>query len=268
MKIFGRDARNGQLIASTWSSLRLRGASPKFGSGWQQVQAEALVSLYAERGGVPVMPVIAAGVAAEGDAVLVLDADGRPFDALDPDAIEEATVEATWLAFGRMASIGVALGRVDAGSLVLRADGTVAVGDFSDAAMGVEGRGLDADAAQVLVVTALLVGREPAVRMAARVLGPAALERALPYLQRAAMDPAVAHEVKRRRWDLDDLRLLAEQETGSAPPESRATAPGDVGFDPEARDPRADRVRPRVRDRRTSGSPTSWPSSRPPGRPR
>jgi len=219
IKIFGRDARNGQLIASTWSSLRLRGASPKFGSGWQQVQAESLVSLYAERGGVPVMPVIAAGVAAEGDAVLVLDADGRPFDALDADAIDEATVEATWRAFRRMASIGVALGRVDAGSLVLRADGSVAVGDFSDAAMGVEGRGLDADAAQVLVVTALLVGREPAVDVAARVLGPEALERALPYLQRAAMDPAVAHEVKRRGWDLDDLRLLAEQETGSAPPD-------------------------------------------------
>ena len=137
----------------------------------------------------------------------------------DPAELDDATVEACWRAFQRMASIGVALGRVDAGTLVLRDDGGVAVGDFSDAAMGVEGGGIDADAAQLLVVTALLVGRERAVAVAARVLGRDALDGALPYLQRAAMDPAVAHEVARADLDLEELRLVAEQATGSAPQE-------------------------------------------------
>ena len=44
----------------------------------EQVEHEAFLTLAAERGGVPVMPAIAAGETDQGDALLVLDADGRP----------------------------------------------------------------------------------------------------------------------------------------------------------------------------------------------
>ena len=76
-----------------------------------------------------------------------------------------------------------------------------------------------ADMAQLLAVTALAVGRGRAVTIAARTVGNEALEEALPYLQHAALDPMVWRAVKARDWSLEELRVMAEQETGSAPKE-------------------------------------------------
>jgi glycosyltransferase 2 family protein len=76
-----------------------------------------------------------------------------------------------------------------------------------------------ADRAQLLTVTALAVGPERAVRVAAATIGNQALERVLPYLQRAALDTEVWHEVKKGDRRLEKLRVAAEQETGSAPKE-------------------------------------------------
>ena len=113
VKIFGRDARQGQLISSTWASLRRRGEIVRISTGWQQAQHEAFVSLFAERGGVPVMPVVAAGTPPEGDAFLVLDADAQPLASLTPDQIDDRAIEELWLAFQQLGRLGVAMGRVD-----------------------------------------------------------------------------------------------------------------------------------------------------------
>jgi hypothetical protein len=57
VKVYGRDAWDGQLLASTWSALWHRGESPHLGaSRLQLVEHEAFLTLVAERGGVPVMP--------------------------------------------------------------------------------------------------------------------------------------------------------------------------------------------------------------------
>ena len=44
VKIFGRDARGGEFLSSTWSSLSRKGHTLRAGSGWQQVEREALAS--------------------------------------------------------------------------------------------------------------------------------------------------------------------------------------------------------------------------------
>src|SRR4029453_4162670 len=88
VKIYGRDAWDGQLLASTWSSLWTRGETPHLGSGrLQQVEDEAFVTLLAERGGVPVLPVVAAGMAADRDALLVNEITGRPFVNVPPEEV-------------------------------------------------------------------------------------------------------------------------------------------------------------------------------------
>jgi uncharacterized membrane protein YbhN (UPF0104 family) len=219
VRVFGRDARQGQLIASTWSSLRRRGAMPKLGSGWQQVQHEAFVSLFAERAGASVLPVITAGVAVEGDALLILRDDGQPLSALEAEAVTDESLAELWRSFVAMDAAGVAMGRVTPGGLSIRADGTGAIGDFADGGVGVGRADLDADKAQLLTVTALVLGRERAIDVALRTIGTEALERALPYLQRAALDTTVARAVKAQGWDLDELRVQTEQATGSAPRE-------------------------------------------------
>lgn len=219
VKIFGRDARQGQLISSTWASLRRRGEIVRISTGWQQAQHEAFVSMFAERGGVPVMPVVAAGTTPEGDAFLVLDADAQPLASLAPDQIDDRAIEELWLAFQQLGRLGVAMGRVDGHGLFVRADGLAAVGEFADATVSAERSIVLADMARLLAVTALAVGRGRAVPIAARTVGNEALEDALPYLQHAALDPMVWRAVKARDWSLEELRVMAEQETGSAPKE-------------------------------------------------
>jgi uncharacterized protein (TIRG00374 family) len=219
VKVFGRDAQGGRLLSSTWSSLQRRGELPQLGGGWSQVQHEALVSLFAQRGGVPVLPVIAAGVAAEGDALLVLDGDAVPLSSLGDAEITDETVGAFWDAFRTLDALGVAVGRVDGTELYVRADSGVALGAFGDGALAAEPGARRADQAQLLVTLALAVGQERAVAIAARTLGNERLEAILPYLQRAALDPVVWRGVKEQGWDLEDLRVAAEQQTGAAPPE-------------------------------------------------
>ena len=75
VKIFGRDAWDGQLVSAAWYAIWHRGAKRVGAGRLQQVEHEAFLTLAAERGGVPVMPVIAAGEADQGDALLVLDAE-------------------------------------------------------------------------------------------------------------------------------------------------------------------------------------------------
>jgi hypothetical protein len=95
VKIYGRDALDGQLLASTWSSLWYRGTTSHLGRGRrEQVEHEAFVTLLAERGGVPVLPIVAAGMASENDALLVTEITGRPLRSLDPDEIDEELLQA------------------------------------------------------------------------------------------------------------------------------------------------------------------------------
>ncbi len=217
VKIFGRDARGGEFLSSTWSSLNRKGHTLRAGSGWQQVEREALASLFAERASVPVLPVIAASVTPEGDGVLVLDADAQTLASMDADAIEDRSIEGLWRAFDRLGLPGVSIGRMTGASVFVRGDGTALVGDFSDATMAADESQILADRAQLLTITALAVGPARAVRAAAQTIGNAALEAVLPYLQRAALVPEVWRDVKRQDWKLEDLRVMAEQETGSAP---------------------------------------------------
>jgi uncharacterized membrane protein YbhN (UPF0104 family) len=219
IKIFGRDARQGQLIASTWEAIRRRGQTPHVGSGVQQVQHEAFVNLFVERGGVPVMPMLASGVAPEGDAVLVLDADGRPIVSLAAAEIDDGVIENLWRAFIRLDDLGVTMGRVDGHALFVRSDGSAAVGEFGDAQVAADRPQIVSDRAQLLATTALAVGCERAVSIAAGTIGNERLEEALPYLQHAVLDPSVWNAVQEQEWDLEDLRLMAEQEIGSAPKE-------------------------------------------------
>ena len=53
VKIFGRDAQDGQFVAATWSAIWRRGAKPVAAGRLQQVEHEAFLTLAAERGGRP-----------------------------------------------------------------------------------------------------------------------------------------------------------------------------------------------------------------------
>jgi hypothetical protein len=62
VKVFGRDAWEAQYVGSLWSALARRGEAPRLTmSRRERVEHEAMVSLLAQRAGVPVLPVVTAG---------------------------------------------------------------------------------------------------------------------------------------------------------------------------------------------------------------
>ncbi|HET9248834.1 MAG TPA: hypothetical protein VFP13_02680, partial [Actinomycetota bacterium] len=151
IKVYGRDAWDGQLLTSTWSYLWYRDESPALTiSRRQQVEHEAFVTLLAERSGVPVLPVIAAGVVGARDGVLVLEAEGRPLERLAPDEVTDALLADLWRAVSLMQDAGIAHGALDGQRLFVGADGSARIGDFQAAGASAPPQAMLADRARLL----------------------------------------------------------------------------------------------------------------------
>src|SRR5829696_7160536 len=215
VKVYGRDASEGQLLASAWSSLWYRGDTPHLSLGRQaQVEHEAFVTLLAERAGVSVLPVVAAGMASQRDALLVTEATGRPLRTLDPLQVDDELLEAIWRNLGRLHAQGVAHRRLDASRILIRPDQTPAFGDFAGAAVAADNADIAADRAQVLVATALAVGPQRAASAALAALGTDALSQVLPLLQPAAVERQTRHAIGDQDWGLEDLRTACADAAG------------------------------------------------------
>jgi uncharacterized membrane protein YbhN (UPF0104 family) len=220
VKVYGRDAWDGQLLSSIWSFLWYRDETPTLTlSRLQQVEHEAFVTLMAERAQVPVLPVVAAGPVAN-DALLVVDLEGEPLSSFQ-DTTDEMLAE-LWRGVGRMHRAGIAHGALDADRLVVQGDhsaGRLMISDFGRATAVASEGDLDADRAQLLATTALAVGADRAIAVASRELGDDAVAGLLPYLQAAALTPATRARVKSTQMDLDALRKAAAAAAGAEDPE-------------------------------------------------
>ena len=190
VKVYGRDAWDGQFLASLWGSLWNRGERPSLGfSRLRQVEHEAFVTLLAERGGVSVLPIVAAGMATQRDAVLVTESTGRGFGSLGQHEVSDELVEGIWRAVLALHELGrVRTASSTAIAWASRPDGSAAIGDFGGARVAASDGAMMADRAQALVTTALVVGTDRAVGAATSVLGGDALAEVLPYLQPAVLD--------------------------------------------------------------------------------
>jgi uncharacterized membrane protein YbhN (UPF0104 family)/tRNA A-37 threonylcarbamoyl transferase component Bud32 len=215
VKIYGRDAWDGQLLASVWTTLWYRGDGPHLALGRrQQVEHEAFVTLLAERAGVSVLPVVAAGMASQRDALLVTEVTGRPLRTLDPHEIDDELLQRIWGNAGRLHALGVAHRRLDASRIVVRPDGTPTFGDFGGAEVAADDADIAADRAQVLVATALAAGPQRAATAAQAALGSDALSQVLPLLQPAAFERPTRCAIGEQDWELEDLRKACAEAAG------------------------------------------------------
>ena len=218
--MYGRDAWDGQFLASIWSSLWHRGERPSLGFGrLRLVEHEAFLTLLAERAGIPVLPVVAAGMATERDALLVSEVTGRSIGSVDPTEVDDELVRQIWRAMGPLHDLGIAHGQLDGERIVVRSDGTPAIGDFGGARVAAPDGTMMADLAQVLVTTALIVGPERAIAAATDVLGKDDFADVLPFLQPAVLDRDTRRAVRDVDWDLDDLMERSTEVTGTEAPE-------------------------------------------------
>ena len=207
VKVYGRDAWDGQLLSTIWTFLWYRDEAPTLTfSRLQQVEHEAFVTLLAERAGVPVLPVVAAGSVAN-DALLVVEARGETLSSIT-DA-SDAMIDDLWRGVERMHRAGIAHGSLDAERLLVQPDRTIVIGDFGRATGLASDADVQADRAQLLVTTALALGADRAVAVAAGALEDGALAGLLPYLQEAALSHSSRSAVEAAELDLDSLRKAA-----------------------------------------------------------
>jgi len=78
------------------------------------------VTLLAEREGVPVLPVVAAGMATKRDALLVSEITGRRFSALGPDEIDDELLREMWEAVIQLHDLGIAHHQIGGERFVVR----------------------------------------------------------------------------------------------------------------------------------------------------
>jgi uncharacterized membrane protein YbhN (UPF0104 family) len=215
VKVYGRDAWDGQLITSLWSSVWTRGETPRVGGRLQLVEHEAFVTLLTERDGMTVQPVVTAGLAEGRDAIVVVETgDAKALSTLGPDDVDETTLRRIWELDAGLFHARIAHGQLDGDAVWIRSDGAPAIADLGNATVSATTIALQADRAQLLASTALAVGPERAVRAAHAALGDDDIAAMLPYLQPAALTRSTRRALSSADWKLDDLRAAAAAAAG------------------------------------------------------
>ena len=216
VKVYGRDAHDTALAATLWRSVWYREQANQVRVGrLQQVEREALLTLLAAQAGVVTDRVVTAGETETGDALLVLEREGRP---VDWDHADDATVRAVWIALTRMHEAGIAHGQVDREHIVSHA-GEVGFVEFHGGTVAPSATQRRADQAQMFVATLLGVGEDRAVALALDALGPDEVAAVLPYVQRPALTADQRAGLKAAGVDLDGVRERAASTAGGEVPE-------------------------------------------------
>jgi uncharacterized membrane protein YbhN (UPF0104 family)/tRNA A-37 threonylcarbamoyl transferase component Bud32 len=214
VRIYGRDAWEASLLANVWQRLWYRQPTASSVGRQERTEHEAYLTMVAERARVPVQPVLAAGTAWGRDAMLVRRDDGVPLPDAGADAYAEPRARASWRTLDLLHGAGLAHGDLRSRSLSLDAEGVVRLTDLASAIQGVAATEQAADRAHLLVISALRLGIDDAVRVARDVVGDDALVAAMPYLQPAAFDADTRREIKSATWRIGALRDAITAGTG------------------------------------------------------
>jgi uncharacterized membrane protein YbhN (UPF0104 family)/tRNA A-37 threonylcarbamoyl transferase component Bud32 len=215
VKVFGRDAWDAQYVGSLWSALTRRGEAPRLTmSRRERVEHEAMVSLLAQRAGVPVLPVVTSGQGVQGEALLVTYAPGRAFADIPAGVIDDTWLRRAWSGLATLHDAGIAHRAITGQRLVEGPDGSPGLADFTHARLAATRHDLMIDRVHLLVTLWLSVGHERAVGSAIDALGVEGLTQALPYVQ----DPVLSTPLRRAMGadrDLEELRTAAIARTGA-----------------------------------------------------
>ena len=217
VKVYGRDAYEGQFLATLWRFLVYRDSGPRFRAGrLELVEHEAFATLLARRRGVAVPEIVTAGETAHGDAVLVVEGGFRP---LVETEVTVETMQQVWQQLDALHRASMAHGRLDHRRVRVSDDGRVHLTDFAAASVAAPPGRFLADRAAVLAIGALLMGNEQAVAAAVDAMGAPGVARAVPYLQPAALSGTLRRAIRDADIDLDDLRARAAEASDTTEPE-------------------------------------------------
>jgi glycosyltransferase 2 family protein len=205
VKIYGRDAWDGQLLVKLWRFFWYRDSGAALAlSRLQQVEHEAFLTLLAERQGVPVDHVVTAGTNVIGDGVLVVRRKGPMLSEVEGE-LDDHQLATLWDALAQLHRAHIAHASIDPDHLRVHEHGV----GIADLASGYVAKGeteLLVDRAQMFVTTALSVGVDRAVDAARAALGDDGLADVAAFIQPAALSIALRRRCDALDVDIDGLR--------------------------------------------------------------
>lgn len=216
LSVYGRDASDARVLAKLWRFAIYRDSGPTLIlDRLQQVEHEAYLTLIAERAGVLVPHVLAAGrFGPSGDAALVTRVPDGPVlaEATDTD-LADGTLDEILRAVLRMRAVGLAHGTLG-GETIISSGRGICVRGFRSASASAPARRLDSDLAAALAAMAVRAGAERTAAAAARVLDADTARGALLHLQRSALDPGTVTALQHDKDLLPGLRAAVATATG------------------------------------------------------
>lgn len=215
VKVYGRDAWDGELLASIWRQLWYRDSRSSVRlSRTEYVEHEGFMTFFAARAGANVPEVVTAGRADNGDALIVVRLGGTPLDRDDP-SLGTDEVDALWSELAILHSGGIAHHRIDLDRVIRHGDGTAGFADLSSATVRSDDEDMLKDHAQLFALTLLASGEPTAIAAARAALGDDELSRVLPYVQEAALPPVTRGALNERDIELDDVRNRLTEALGA-----------------------------------------------------
>jgi uncharacterized membrane protein YbhN (UPF0104 family) len=218
VKVYGRDAWDGELAADIWRRMWYRGNARRFRlSRVEYAEHEGFMTLLGHQAGAHVPEVVTAGVADNGDALIALRPVGIGLTEEDVTLTDEQ-LASLWQELDRLHHAGIAHQRIDL-DRVARENGTATFADLSSATVQCFGDEQLKDAAQLVALGVVTTGEDAAIAQARAALGSETTNDLLPYLQEAAMPPLVRSRLRADRVRLDEVRKRTADALGTKEPE-------------------------------------------------
>ena len=216
LSVYGRDASDARVLAKLWRFCFYRDSGPTLIlDRMQQVEHEAFLTFMAERAGVLVPEVLAAGrFGPSQDAALATRLPYGPLLAVADDTLlDDETLDEILQTVLRLRKARLAHGTLGAETIIISAAG-VCLRDFRSASAASADARLDGDLAAALAAMAVRTGVERTAAAAGRVLDADTAHGALVHLQRAELDPLTVRALHQQRDLLPRLRAAVASATG------------------------------------------------------
>lgn len=205
VEVYGRDARDAQLLLRTWRSLWTRGAAIGARSREQYVEREGFVTLLAASRSLVVPEVLVAGRTRRGDALIaVRDASTPLSECSRADVV--GSLSAVWESVRSLHAAGMVHGALEPDTFGVGDDRAIVLRDLGPVSLSTDEAARMQDLAQLVTATSVLVGIERCVVVAGEFLDADGVRRVLPYLQAAALSAPLRRALKEANVDSEALR--------------------------------------------------------------
>ena len=219
IKAHGRDAYDSQLAAKVWHTLWYRESSRAVSyTRLQAVEHEALMTMMAERAGLPVPQLATVGSATEEIALISFRSTGVALTELSPDEISDDLLIEAWANVRLLHEESMSHGSLDTSAIEVR-DGAAILTDFGLGFLAAEEDDQASDVVELLFTLSVLVGEDRAVDAALRGLGRERLVAVLPYVQVPAVSPTSRRLVEKPKNTIAALNTKLSEATGAEMPE-------------------------------------------------